>query len=186
MDEHLNQLLTKHKSELEKIHSTWLTRPEYRMGFNICEFPWLQGYIVKYGIERVANADKLRKIISEFNLDQLDVPEKYIFRLYDDGKDISNTNAIVIAKYISGAIGKGSFQLNLNQTKQLCTLAMKTPHYDIHRMNIILFCEKIYIIDTFGNICFHFLYCRATQKSEKYTPNASTIIPCNLRLQRIT
>jgi hypothetical protein len=38
---------------------------------------------------------------------------------------------------------------------------------------------------TFGNICFHFLYCRATQKSEKYAPNASTIIPCNRRLQRI-
>lgn len=150
MDEQLYQTLTFHKEELQNIHSEWSTQSDYHQGFNVCEFSWLPEYFVKYGIERYENSVKLRNKIMELNLKSLAVPEKYLFRLYDDNMDTSNTNTIVIAKKINGRIGKGSFQVNLDTVKQLCTIAMKTPHYDIHRMNLVLSESdgKIYIIDT--------------------------------------
>jgi len=123
--------------------------PDYKMGTNTKRFSWLPGYIVKYGVERVTNANILRGIIEKHKLTELAVPKKYIFKLFA-GPDITNDNSLVLSELIDGPCGRGVFLFNLEQTKQMVFLADKGNYYDFNRLNLVLSDKdnKVYIIDT--------------------------------------
>lgn len=142
----VKQLLDDHKDELlNKLHE-WNMRPNYKMGFNTYRPPWLPNYIIKYGVERINNVNVVRDKINELNLTELAVPLKYYYKFTNDS--IADYNTLVISQYINGPCGKGSFPLTLEQTKQLICIADTCHHYDIHRGNLVLSENKVYIIDT--------------------------------------
>jgi hypothetical protein len=150
-DQHILELLHTHKDELQLKHKIWLKNPNIRHGYHTYHPEWLPNYIIKYGVERTVNAQKVENTIHTLNLDLLAVPPKYIFRLYGDVEaPISNLNSVVVSQFISGKYGDGSFIMDVEQTRQLAELAINVFHYDIHRQNLIKSGSdsKIYIIDT--------------------------------------
>lgn len=124
--------LDSHASELKE----FLKKCNNGMGFNVCKKEWLPGYYIKYGIQRVNNAEKLKAIIKEHNLDLLSVPEKYLYHVPETADQLSDQNYVAVVKEVSGNHGKGQF-LNEKQVKQLCKVALHAKHYDLHPANYI-------------------------------------------------
>lgn len=141
-------ILDEHSEELKGLLHEWNARPDARMGFNVAWRPWLQGYCIKYGIERVENAQKLKNVIEKRKLDLLAVPDKYLYPVCDSMEIVSNDTHVVIAKVVKGKSGKG-IGLSLDQLKQLYQLAILGGHYDLHIGNMVNTQEgKVFIIDT--------------------------------------
>jgi hypothetical protein len=138
LPQNVRKILAQHTGELHQLlQEQGVTRKD-----------WLPGYLVKYGIERVPNAQKLRKTIQKHNLNLLDVPRKYIYQVYDKDKAPNNQNSIVVAEYIQGTPGIET-TLNLQQTQQLYCAVDHTALYDLNYRNyIVANNQTVYIIDT--------------------------------------
>lgn len=150
---HIKAILDNHKKELRLLLRSFHDQSCVRRGKNVYEAPWLEGYLIKYGIERFYNALELKTIIRRYNLDLLVVPTKYLYHVPGRRKKISSKNYLVIAKKVE----QESFEqdqehqkkgLNLAQTKQLCKVAFLAGHYDLHPGNYLLRGDKVIIIDT--------------------------------------
>ncbi len=97
-----------------------------------------------FGIERLINAERLRKCIEIHNLFCLKVPRKYVYRINDE--------IFVFAECIGGgSVGNNvsNRDLTLEEIKQLTILIEETGFSDIHSDNIIRDNEnKLVFIDT--------------------------------------
>ncbi len=142
------KILDAHATDLTAILNTCKEHTDARMGFNVSQQKWLPGYYIKYGIERVSNAQKLKHDIAALNLSLLSVPEKYIYQLPSTNGTPSNDNCLVIVKAVEHADNNNQ-KLTREHAKQLCTLAMRANHYDLHARNYLLKQDgTICIIDT--------------------------------------
>jgi len=141
-------VLNDHAVELQTLLNEYSSRSSARMGANVSQKEWLPGYYIKYGIERVANAQKLKYVIDKYKLDLLSVPDKYLYHVPGRPEIESNENYLVIAKEVLGKQGRGQC-INLQQVKQLCKIAVLAGHYDLHPANYVTTTDgKITIIDT--------------------------------------
>lgn len=144
----IQELLDGHTLELQDLLKEWNSRPDARMGWNVCTKEWLPGYYLKYGIERVAHAQKIKDLIETHALCMLAVPDKYIYHVPGLSSEVSNETCIVVARAATGKNGKGQC-IGLEQVKQLCKLAELAHHYDLHPANLVTTLDgKIMIIDT--------------------------------------
>lgn len=132
----IQKALDCHATELKDFLYACNNQPEARMGVNVCKKDWLKGYYIKYGIQRVHNAQKLAAVIKEHNLDLLSVPEKYAYHVPGTDYQLSDQNYVAIVKEVSGKKGQGQ-NLNEKQMKQLCQVALHAKHYDLHPANYI-------------------------------------------------
>lgn len=138
------------KEELLEFLKFCAHNPDAKMNRNVKIFDWLPGYIVKYGIERIKNSQRLQNVIHENNLTELSVPKKYALKIKTDDE----SDSVVIAEYIEGETNengnKKALLINLKEIKQLVILADKANNYDLHVSNMIRSKKdnKIYIIDT--------------------------------------
>jgi len=149
LPENIKSLLDMHKSELRELLVKW-QEPRMRgiFGARIAYKDWLRGYVIKHGITRVFNADKLRETIQRRKLHLIDVPHKYVYQVFGEEGDCTDQNSLVIAEEIVGRTGKG-IGLDLEQTQQLWSAAMDASHYDMHCANYVVADNgKVYIIDT--------------------------------------
>ena len=124
--------LDEHTGELEKKFGDGIYRK------SVCRAEWLPGYYIKYGANRVSNAQKLKKAIKDNNLHLMAVPEKYAY------------GNLTIAQEIPGekdGIVRGL--MSLEQAEQLFLLVKNGPYYDPSHLNHIISPDgKVYIIDT--------------------------------------
>lgn len=142
----VKSILDGHINELKIFLGT--CKEGYRSGYNVRQFPWLKNYFIKYEVDRVSNANKLRHIIKEHKLDLLTVPDKYLYHISGQPLEIVNGNYVVVAKKCQGRLGYGAC-INLEQVRQLYKVCKYTPYYAMVTNNyIILPNGKIAIIDT--------------------------------------
>jgi hypothetical protein len=147
LPQNVRKVLDQHASkELYSLLTEWNKIKDDRG--KVSKKNWLPKYLIKYGIERVPNAQKLRKTIEKHNLNLLDVPCKYVYQVCDQGKAPSNLNSIVIAQEIERKT-ETDLKINLQQAQQLYCAAINAPHFDMHGFNYIVSTDgKVYIIDT--------------------------------------
>lgn len=167
MDDRLNEfktlilpILAEHTEELQFLLQKWNARPDFRMGSNV-RFPeWTnskaQGesqIVIKYGIERVENANRLRTVIQERALEDVDIPLKFLYHVPGQPVDLDSSNYLVVVQRIPHIVPSGLrfMKVNREQVRCIYKLAMHGPHYDMHGLNWILSPDgKVYIIDTDG------------------------------------
>ena len=143
-------ILATHTEELQQFLEKCSAQPDYRMGSNV-KFPsWEQGIIIKYGIERIENANRLRTVIQEKSLQHVGIPLKFLYHVPGRPLDLDSTNYLVIVQRIPRMSHKFRFaELNRDQVRCIYKLAIQGPHYDMHALNWILSGDdKVYIIDT--------------------------------------
>lgn len=146
----IKQALDKKSHELIALSSKWHERADTRMGLNTASVTLPNGekYYIKYGIERITNALKVKDVIAKHNLYLLSVPDKYLYHVPGKSEELSDENYLVIAKAIEGKCGLGS-EIGFFHVQQLYCLAIEANHYDMHCANYVLTDEnKIVIIDT--------------------------------------
>jgi hypothetical protein len=137
--------------ELISLLETWNLNQGRKMGQNTRIPKWLPDVVIKYGVERVENANRLRRIIAEKSLLHIGIPHKFLYHIPGRPTDINNENYLVIAQRILRAPSRYRYsELNQNHVHDIYKLAMHGPHYDMHALNWILTEEtqKVYIIDT--------------------------------------
>lgn len=126
-------VLDSHADELFEILQVWNTRGYARKGSNVCRPAWLAGYLVKYGIERIANAEKIRRVAREHGL-SVSAPKKYPYHVPGMPDLMSSENYLVIAQEVLGKTGR-EVCLTLKQAEHLCAIALFAEHYDLHPAN---------------------------------------------------
>jgi hypothetical protein len=134
--------LNKNKPTILKIAQEWDTIKSTCGNVSVTQYDWLKDYYIKYGIERVDNAQNLKNFINKNNLDRIDVPQKYIYQYNPDVKK-TNANSLVIAKKVAS----NNTKINLQEIQQLQTIATEFCFEDCHEDNIIK-SGKVYIVDT--------------------------------------
>ncbi len=140
--------LDNHTQELGNMLLKFNDNAECRMGWSVESVPWLPGWFIKYGIERVANRRRLQEVIEKNNIDLISVVEKYLYHVAGRPDSLSSENYLVLAKKASGKMGKGQ-SLGRNQVEQLWQLAIEAKHYDLHPGNYLTTEEgKVVIFDT--------------------------------------
>jgi len=149
----IKTILDNHTAQLEIILQTAHDQPHLRKGRHVYEFPWLPGYLIKYGVERFYNAEKLKVIIRVHKLDLISVATKYLYHVPGRSEKIADKNYLVIVKKVMPDVYYSPHAdqrqiLNLAQIKQLCTIALIGRHYDLHTANYIISQGKLVIIDT--------------------------------------
>lgn len=148
---HVQALLDQHAQQLQILANAAHDQPHLRMGRHVHEMPWLPGYFIKYGVKRFYNAQKLKSIIQAHRLNLLCVAKKYLYHIPGRPTTLSDKNYLVIVKKVEKDISPSGDQrqiLNLEQIQQLCYVALKARHYDLHTSNYILSKGKLVIIDT--------------------------------------
>lgn len=153
---HVKTILDNHAQQLQIILRTANDQPHLRMGRHVYEVPWLPGYLIKHGVNRFYNAKKLKAIIQQEKLDLIDVAIKDLYHVPGRPEKISDKNYLVIVKKVvpdNPMPGQSDQRpiLNLEQVKQLCRVALKARHYDLHTANYIVSQGKLVIIDTDEN-----------------------------------
>lgn len=146
-------LLDAHAKQLQILVKTAHDQPHLRMGRHVHEMPWLPGYLIKYGVQRFYNAQKLKSIIRADKLGLISVATKYLYHVPGRPEKMSDKNYLVIVKKVvkdsePSAYGDQRQILNLEQVKQLCYVALRARHYDLHTSNYIVSQGKLVIIDT--------------------------------------
>lgn len=111
-------ILNEHVEELQSLLSKYNSHSSARRGINVSTKPWLPGFFIKYGVERVINAERLKKVIEEHNLDLLSVPEKFLWHVPGRPAELTSENYLVIVNEVQGKNGK-SICLNFQQVQQL-------------------------------------------------------------------
>lgn len=150
---HVKTLLDAHAKQLQILVRTAHDQPHLRMGTHVHELPWLPGYLIKYGVKRFYNAQKLKSIIRAHKLGLICVATKYLYHVPGRPEKMSDKNYLVIVKKVVKDSGQSEYGdqrqvLNLEQVKQLCYVALRARHYDLHTSNYILSQGKLVIIDT--------------------------------------
>lgn len=125
--------LDSHVGELLNLLKEWNARSHARKGFNTSCPEWLSGHLIKYGIERIANAERIRTVAREHGLN-VSVSKKYPYHVPGMPDVMSSENYLVIVEEVFGKTGKGQC-LNLKQAQDLCKVALLAEHYDLHPGN---------------------------------------------------
>ena len=81
---------------------------------------------VKTGIDRLKGREIILAAIAKYNCDLILVPQKYAY-------EYQGRTLVVAEEVISTAIYQ---PFNLEQVKQICTIAKKSGYHDIHRKNL--------------------------------------------------
>lgn len=140
-------ILDAHVSELKKFLDHCINNDRNQADANTCKKVWLPGYWIKYGVDRVRNAEKLKTTIQEQNLNLITVAEKYLYHIPGTPEQLTNENYLVIAENVSSA--QGEKKLSLEYAEQLCKAILHAKYYDLHTGNYILQKNgKLTIIDT--------------------------------------
>lgn len=145
----MESILESHVDKIIKLLDEMNERPNARMGYNVSRPKWLPGYCIKHGISRIANAERLRKIIKEYNLDLLLVADEQIYQLPSTRTEPpSDKNCIVLSKIEHGSCGKGT-GISHEHVRQLLIIVIKANYYDMHCANYMLRSDnKLVLLDT--------------------------------------
>ncbi|MFA6065736.1 MAG: hypothetical protein WC707_00985 [Candidatus Babeliaceae bacterium] len=160
MPANVKDALDAHRAELQAFIQEKTSRfktfsyknPRWWQGFvdgeGVTKISWLPGHYIKYHVNRVMGANILKQSIEKNKLTALDVPKKYLYRVYDDNRPISDENTLVIAEKIE----EGPLKLlNSAHINQIICLHNTTGFEDPHERNLIRADDsKCYIIDTGG------------------------------------
>lgn len=142
-------ILDKHRASLEReILSkcrNQKTKSHCHAENAVKEFPWLPGYFVKFGVDRVKNALSIGSLIEKNKLGALMVPEKYYYHIPGKPEDLTNANYLVIAKRVE--LNKRT-PLTVRHIEQLVTL-IEQHDIDNHNGNIYVISDgRAALIDT--------------------------------------
>ena len=143
--------LDKKPQEIQAIMEQFESVTERSSGedFARCHESWLPGYCIKYGVERVANAKRLREFIESNELNMVGVPKKYLYHIPTKPFDLDNDNYAVIAEKIEGNPTDDAVTLRDIQRSQMVKVIQELPYIDFGATNILLGKdEKLTIIDT--------------------------------------
>lgn len=162
----IKQYLDLNIAMVKKFFSQCNSKPDARCSINVKYIKDIDCFI-KFGVERVANAIKLRKIIEDNKLDLLCVPDKYLYNIPDTNDyivvvkrvhncyDCINNNGInnCISNSTNSSLIKCTnsrgVKLNVNQVNQLYNMCILASYKSLHTLNyIVLQNDKICIIDT--------------------------------------
>lgn len=147
--EDIRRVLNFHARQISQLLSTWneyVYSPESDVA-RVEVFPWLPNYMLKFGIERVANAQRLKKFIQENELHLIRVPQKYLYHVPGMPLEHSSRNYIVVAELIADDEDDGCV-IDHDRMQQLCAVAQGAPHYDLHSGNFLPLRDGVVIIDT--------------------------------------
>lgn len=146
IEPHIKAILDEHSQEIaEKIESVHTTTQWH----GVWEFPWLPGYYVKYGLERIKGVERIRKCIIKNHLDGITTPDKRIYHIKGRSSTISNLNYAVVIKAVESA--KDKKPLSLEQVKQLGEIIRKADYVDMNHSNYIQMDDgRLCLIDTEG------------------------------------
>lgn len=146
IEPHIKIILDAHSKEIaQKIKSTHTTTQWH----GVWEFPWLPGYYVKYGLERIKGVEHIRTCIMNNHLDGITTPDKRIYHIKGRPSTVSNLNYAVVVKAVESA--KDRKPLSLEQVKQLCKIIRKADYVDMNHSNYIPMDDgRLCLIDTEG------------------------------------
>ncbi len=133
----VRRILNLHAPEVGALLFGWnhyVPKPDEDEEARVKVFPWLPAYMLKFGVERVANAHRLREFIQKHELNLLRVPKKYLYHIPAMPRALSNRNYIVVAELITEDEDDGCV-VDFPRMEQLCTVALKLPYYDFHSGN---------------------------------------------------
>lgn len=143
VDSSVKAILDAHAQEI--IHAFETRKTAHHQAWS---FPWLPGYLIKYGIDRIEGAERIRSCIKEHKLDLITVPDKRIYHIKGMPTELNKYNYAVVEKMLKQ---EEAFRpLNLRQVQQLCVLVKKagyvsiTPNHNFLR----LMNNRLAIIDT--------------------------------------
>lgn len=142
--EDVKGILAQHTQELGNLIEFYKQLPKARLGRNIIQKDWLPDYFIKFGIQRMRNQQKLKRIIADEGFDALAVEDAYFYHIPGKSECLSDNNYIMITKKVLSKPLADNNHLTLKQTQQLWQLALRAKHYDMHPGN--------YIIDENGTI----------------------------------
>ena len=164
----IKQYLDENRHMVKTFLNQCKTKPAARCSINIKYIKEIDCFI-KYGVERVPNSIKLRKIIEDNNLNLLCVPDKYYYCVdnYDNYNNynncnytninITNDNCVVVVRRINGkystdgkyTINARNIVLNADHVDQLYDMCVLAKYKSLHTLNYILMeDDRICIIDT--------------------------------------
>jgi hypothetical protein len=122
--------------------------PDARWGTNVSLIKEIDCYI-KYGIDRVRNAIRLREFITKHHLDLLEIPEKFLYHIPGRPTAFEDENYVVVAKRIEHIKTKYDFYtLNKHQTMQLYSLCIENNYYLFRHNYFITPRGTVAIVDT--------------------------------------
>lgn len=115
-----------------------------------------EDYYIEYGIERAINSRKLQKLIVEMGLQYVSTPQRYLYHVPGRPMVMSSENYLVITEKIK--VAQGNEPIDLEQTKELCRLAVEGPYYLGINAGTLQVDEgvgyegkrKVYIMETYG------------------------------------
>ncbi len=133
----LETILDDHSSELERMIGRCLKqKPDTKCetDYAVREFSWLPGYFVKFGVDRLKNAESLRLFIEEHQLNLLMVPQKYYYHIQGRPYELADSNYLIISKKVE--LDPRS-RINKEQMTQLALLVELHGSVDNHAGNIL-------------------------------------------------
>ncbi len=130
---------------VKKIHATQARK------HGVWQFPGVPGRYVKYNIKRVIMRNRLARCIEEEGLALLHTPQKYLYHIKGQHKNLHNLNYVVVINELHADPEEKSKPMTLEQIKQVITLIEKTGHCSTFGHNYLRLSDgRISFIDTDG------------------------------------
>lgn len=149
LPKNIQQYFINRAAELKLCIERWdADTSNFRHGSRVV-FSKTLGCHIKYGIERVSNADKLREIVKTHNLSNIFIPKKYLVHVPGRSTDVTSANYLVLSENVERKSDKDYQPINLQQTIDLLKLLLAGKYYDFATCNyIITRSNHLAIIDT--------------------------------------
>lgn len=147
LPEDLRGLLDEHRDELRAmIEECKRYKGHCPTEIGVRTFAWLSDYIVKYSIDRLDGAEKLRHCIAIWNLDRLVIPAHYVVHVQGSSSLLTNETHLVLESKVKRA---RPHSLSLEEVEQLCILVYELGYWDIYSENLFFTQDgKIALLDT--------------------------------------
>ncbi len=145
----LETILDSHSNELEAMIGKCIKQKpgtKCETDYAVKEFSWLPGYFVKFGVDRLKNAESLRFFIEKHQLNLLMVPQKYYYHIQGRPYDLADSNYLIISKKVE--LDQNS-RINKEQMTQLALLVELHGSVDNHAGNMLPMKDgRVALVDT--------------------------------------
>ena len=139
----VTMVLNEHKKEIKSLAK--VQKDGLLWGSKASQPEWLPGYLIKYGVERPGNAQRLQEYINDRNLTEMRVPKKYFSHIPGRPFSLSDDNYMVI---VPKAEGVHSDWDSLSPTQHQQLLKIIDIHSDLHDKNFLVTPKEVTIVDT--------------------------------------
>ena len=145
----LKQILDDHTEEFGEIIKSCSKRKHCPARRGVKEYDWLPGYFVKYGVERVKWAQKLRDLIAQHGFTHLVIPKKYLYHVPGKPTDLRSPNYVVVAQKLERDRTDSGKVITKQMVQELMVLIFETQMKDHHSNNLFVTADGLLaMIDT--------------------------------------